>query len=73
MSQEQNIYKELYEAQQANKGFQETLSAVIARLSQATGYDIKSEGATLEGLLDAVDAKCGFVAPVEAVEAEAKE
>lgn len=72
MSQEQNVYKELYETQQANRGFQNTLGAIISNLSVFVEYDVKAEGASLEGLLQAVADKCGYVAPVEEQEEEAK-
>lgn len=41
---EQNVYKDLYEAQQQNKMLAETLNFIVGSLSQATSIDIKEVG-----------------------------
>lgn len=54
---ETNIYKDFYEAQQQVNLLKNTIMSIAERLITATG--IKPEEATMDSLLDAVDAKFG--------------
>lgn len=54
---ETNIYKDFYEAQQQVNMLKNTIMSIAERLITATG--IKPEEATMDSLLDAVDAKFG--------------
>lgn len=54
---ETNIYKDFYEAQQQVNLLKNTIMSIAERLIAATG--IKPEEATMDSLLDAVDAKFG--------------
>lgn len=63
---ETNVYKELYDAKKQVEMLQTTIMAVAERLITATGIDPKE--ATMDKLLDLVDAKFGVKA--EAVETQ---
>jgi len=51
----ETVYKELYEANKKLEFMQNTIMAIADRLSVATGIDIQE--ASMDALLDAVDAK----------------
>ncbi|WMU95639.1 hypothetical protein [Escherichia phage pEC-M719-6WT.1] len=61
---ETNIYKDFYEAQQQVNLLKNTIMSIAERLITATG--IKPGEATMDSLLDAVDAKFGVCKEEEA-------
>ncbi|QBP33170.1 hypothetical protein Silverhawkium_gp83 [Shigella phage Silverhawkium] len=65
---ETNVYKELYETQKHAEMLKTTVMAVAERLINATGIDPKE--ATMDKLLDLVDAKFGVEAKPEEVQPE---